>query len=58
MSIIICNKCDKRVDIDYEEFHDLDDFKIICNHCFEEEEEIKYLLYKIDIMIESNQIGV
>ena len=40
MSIIICEVCDKRVDIDYEEFHDLDDQKRICNHCYEEIAEI------------------
>ena len=41
MSIIICEVCDKRVDIDYEEFHDLDDFKMICNNCYEEIAEVK-----------------
>ncbi len=39
MSIIICDKCDKRVDIDYEDVFDIDDYKMICVFCKELEDE-------------------
>ena len=39
MSIMICYKCDKHIDTDYEEFEDIEDFEVICIHCKEKEEE-------------------
>ena len=40
MSILMCYLCDKVIDSDYEEFHDLySDIIAICNHCHEEREE-------------------
>ena len=36
MSIIICYKCDKRVDSDYEEYYLKDDIEI-CESCKEDE---------------------
>tara|TARA_Y100000004_G_scaffold42537_1_gene46516 strand:+ start:3701 stop:3829 length:129 start_codon:yes stop_codon:yes gene_type:complete len=39
MSIIICDKCDKRVDTDYEIIDDTEDYKLICINCKEKEEE-------------------
>lgn len=46
MSIVICDKCDKRVDIDYEDvffnkYKRLFDYYcgVICIHCKEKEEE-------------------
>ena len=39
MSIIICYKCNKRVDTDYEEVFDIEDFEMICINCKEKEKE-------------------
>ena len=42
MSIIYCYGCDRRVDTDYEEVHNIKDLKLtelICNNCKEEEED-------------------
>lgn len=39
MSIIICDKCDKKVDSDYEDVFDIEDYKMICINCKEKGEE-------------------
>ena len=39
MSIINCDKCDKVVDIDYEDVFDIEDYKMICIFCEEGEEK-------------------
>ena len=39
MSIIICDKCDKRVDIDKEDVFDIEDYKMICINCKERKDE-------------------
>ena len=39
MSIMICEECDKLVDIDYQEMYELKDFKIVCDDCKERENE-------------------
>ena len=42
MSIVICYGCDKRIDIDYEEFNGIYDEEFtyaLCSNCYEEREE-------------------
>lgn len=39
MSIIICYECEKRVDTDYEEVFDVEDYNMVCIHCKEKENE-------------------
>ncbi len=39
MSIIICYKCDKRVDTDYIEIFESEEFEMVCIDCKEKEEE-------------------
>ena len=39
MSIIICDKCNKRVDSDVEDVFDIEDYKMICINCKEGEED-------------------
>ena len=39
MSIMMCQKCDKYVDTDYEEMFEIEDFRIICDDCKEGEEK-------------------
>ena len=38
MSIMLCEECDRLVDIDYEEMFEAEDFKIICDNCKDQEE--------------------
>ena len=33
MSIVICAKCDRRIDMDFEEVFDIEDFLMICEDC-------------------------
>ena len=39
MSIVICEMCEKRMDMDYDEVHDTGDYKMICMDCYEETSE-------------------
>tara|TARA_R100000458_G_C8274951_1_gene249972 strand:- start:3218 stop:3343 length:126 start_codon:yes stop_codon:yes gene_type:complete len=39
MSIIICDKCDKKVDSDVEDVFDVEDYKMICINCKEKKNE-------------------
>jgi hypothetical protein len=40
MSIMMCEECDKFVDTDYEEMFEIKDFKIVCDNCKEEYDEL------------------
>ncbi len=49
MSIVICAKCDRRIDMDFEEVFDIEDFLMICEDC---EDKMRMLW---QVMLEQNK---
>ena len=41
MSIVICEVCEERIDMDYDEVYDTGDYKMICIPCYEEMSEME-----------------